>query len=354
MTAGQLAAGRMRLQRMRLQGVRPPMAAVVLAVTGLLLAGCGSSGGRGAAAGTTVATSTTTADGAGGAAAGPSSTVTVATTVPTTTAPPTTMSTTTTIATRKPVAATTATTATTARAARLATTTTSTARVPRDLHGLQGAVIAVDPGHNGANGSHPKEINRQVDAGGFQKACDTTGTQTVSGYTESAYTFDVANRLVAVLRAAGATVVVTRATNDGVGPCIDERAEIGNRAGADAAVSIHADGGPTTGRGFHVIEPALVKGYTEPIVEPSARLGTALRDAFRDGTGMPVSTYIGRDGIDVRGDLGGLNRSHVPKVFIETGNMRNTTDAHLLADADFRQRAAEAIAAALSAYLGGG
>jgi len=31
----------------------------------------------------------------------------------------------------------------------------------------------------------------------------------------------------------------------------------------------------------------------------------------------------GKDGIDVRNDLGGLNWSTIPKVFIETGNMRN-------------------------------
>jgi N-acetylmuramoyl-L-alanine amidase len=217
--------------------------------------------------------------------------------------------------------------------------------------GLAGKVIAIDPGHNGGNGSHPAEINRKVDAGGFQKECDTTGTATNAGYTEAAYTFDVATRLAGVLRAAGATVVLTRPSNDGVGPCIDRRAGIGNEANADAAISIHADGGPASGRGFHVIEPALVKGYTEPIVEPSALLGTAIRDAFRDGTGMPYSTYAGLAAISVRGDLGGLNRSHVPKVFIETGNMRNATDAGLLTDAGFRQQAAEAMAAGLANFF---
>ena len=212
-------------------------------------------------------------------------------------------------------------------------------------------MIAIDPGHNGANGSHSNEINRKVDAGGFQKECDTTGTSTNAGYTEAAYTFDVAARLASVLRAAGATVVLTRSDNSGVGPCIDRRAAIGNEAGADAAISIHADGGPASGRGFHVIEPALVRGYTEPIVEPSARLGTAVRNAYRDGTGVPYSTYAGHDAVSVRSDLGGLNLSRVPKVFIETGNMRNATDAALLTDAGFRQRAAEAIAAGLADFF---
>jgi N-acetylmuramoyl-L-alanine amidase len=100
-----------------------------------------------------------------------------------------------------------------------------------------------------------------------------------------------------------------------------------------------------------VIEPALVRGYTEAIVEPSARLGAAVRRSYASGTEMPSSTYAGRDGISVRRDLGGLNRSTVPKVFIETGNMRSATDAALLADPAFRQRAAEAIAAGLDDFL---
>ena len=53
-----------------------------------------------------------------------------------------------------------------------------------------------------------------------------------------------------------------------------------------------------------------------------------MRNRFTRDTGMPYSNYIG-DGtaLDVRSDLGGLNLSTVPKVFIECGNMRNATDA---------------------------
>ena len=52
-----------------------------------------------------------------------------------------------------------------------------------------------------------------------------------------------------------------------------------------------------------------------------------------------------------RSDLGGLNLSNVPKVFIETGNMRNATDASLLESADFRQHAAQALAVGLNQFL---
>jgi N-acetylmuramoyl-L-alanine amidase len=208
---------------------------------------------------------------------------------------------------------------------------------------LVGKTIAVDPGHNGANWAHPAEINRLVAAGGFRKACDTTGTSTNDGYSEAAYTFDVATRLARILRRAGARVVLTRTSNDGVGPCIDERAAIGNRAHADAAVSIHADGGPSAGRGFDVIY--------KPDAPDSRRLALAVRQAFAVITDEPYSSYIGSDGLQIRTDLGGLNLSVVPKVLVETANMRNADDARRLESAAYRERVAVALARGLESFL---
>ncbi|MFN8038002.1 MAG: N-acetylmuramoyl-L-alanine amidase [Acidimicrobiales bacterium] len=220
--------------------------------------------------------------------------------------------------------------------------------------GLRGRTIAIDPGHDGGNFAHPQVIDRTVDIGNGRKACDTTGTATDDGYRESAYTFDVARRLQALLEADGARVVLTRTSDDGVGPCIDERARIGNQAGADAAISVHADGGPATGTGFHVIRPAPMGGPVDAVVEPSARLAEAIRTAFAAGTGTAPATYLAtQDGVVTRSDLGGLNLSSVPKVFIETGNMRNAADAARLGDPAFRQRAAEALAVGLRRYLVG-
>jgi len=218
---------------------------------------------------------------------------------------------------------------------------------------LGGATIAVDAGHNGGNFTHAAEILRPIFIGTQYRACDTTGTNAPDGYTEAAYTLDVSLRLASILRAAGANVVLTRSTNDGVGPCIDERAAIGNRAHAAVAISIHADGGPPGGRGFHVNYPALVPGYTEAIVGPSYRLALDLRAAYQSGTGVPPSTYVGSGGLLARSDFGGLNLSKVPKVLFETGNMRNATDAALLESPGFRQQAAQALATGLAAFLAG-
>jgi len=103
--------------------------------------------------------------------------------------------------------------------------------------------VVLDPGHNGASASHPAEINRPVPNGrGGTKPCNTTGTSTDGGYPEHAFTWDVALRVRQALTGRGVRVVLTRPDDAGVGPCVNDRAAIANRAGAQAVVSIHADG----------------------------------------------------------------------------------------------------------------
>jgi N-acetylmuramoyl-L-alanine amidase len=219
---------------------------------------------------------------------------------------------------------------------------------------LAGKVIVIDPGHNGGNASHPSVINQLVDAGfGLRKACNTTGTATNAGYSEAAYTFDVAKRLAAVLRAKGAKVVMTRTTNSGVGPCINQRAAIGNAAHASVVVSIHGDGNLAAGaRGFHVIVANRMMGGAA-VQRSSQRLADDVRAAFRAGTGMPYSTYTGGGTAEThRSDIGGLNLSTRTAVMIETGNMRSATDARLMTSATWRQRAAVALAVGIARYLG--
>lgn len=214
-------------------------------------------------------------------------------------------------------------------------------------------MIALDPGHNGGNASHPEIINELVNVISEQKACDTAGAETDAGYTEHAFNWDVTTRLAKLLRREGARVTLTRHDDTGVGPCVTQRAAIGNRVHADAAISIHADGGPPGGTGFEVIQPGLIPGYTNRITGPSHRLALDLRSAYQAGTGEPYSDYIGTQGLDTRTDLGGLNLSTVPKVFIECANMRNASDAERMTSSAFRQRIATALAAGFTTYLTG-
>ncbi|MFE3180082.1 N-acetylmuramoyl-L-alanine amidase [Streptomyces violascens] len=222
---------------------------------------------------------------------------------------------------------------------------------------LAGKTVVIDPGHNPNNFRHTEEINRPVDIGTNKKECDTTGTDTNDGYTEAEFTLDVSHRIRAILEKQGAKVVFTHDGDRTFGPCVDERARIGNQAKADAVVSVHADGADEGQRGFHVILPAKVKGGaadTAPIVGPSRELGVRIAGKFVQDTGMNASNYVG-DGtaLDTRSDLGGLNLSKVPKVFIECGNMRDSRDSALLKSADWHQKAAQGIADGIMAFLGG-
>jgi N-acetylmuramoyl-L-alanine amidase len=155
-----------------------------------------------------------------------------------------------------------------------------------------------------------------------------------------------------LLRARGAKVVMTRSSNSGVGPCINQRAAIGNAAQADAVLSIHGDGSVAAGaRGFHVIIATHMAGGSG-VIRASQRLGDDVRAAFRSGTGMPYSTYTGGGTAEThRPDIGGLNLSDRPAVMVETGNMRSATDAKLMSSATWRQRAAAALAAGLTRFL---
>ncbi|MFD3887097.1 N-acetylmuramoyl-L-alanine amidase [Streptomyces microflavus] len=222
---------------------------------------------------------------------------------------------------------------------------------------LTGRTVVIDPGHNPRNREHTEEINEKVDIGTGRKECDTTGTSTDAGYPEARFTLDVSHRLRELLQAQGARVLLTHDDDRPFGPCIDERARIGNEAKADAVVSVHADGSAVGNRGFHVILPAAVKGGgadTSKIVKSSADLGARIAGHFVRTTGSAPSNYIGGGtGLDTRNDLGGLNLSTVPKVFVECGNMRDPKDAALLTSATWRQKAAQGMADGIADHLKG-
>jgi len=216
---------------------------------------------------------------------------------------------------------------------------------------LSGIVIAVDPGHNGGSAAHLAEIRRLVWIGNGWKACNTVGTSTVSGYPEHRFAFAVALRLQARLEALGAIVYMTRTTDTGVGPCVDVRGEFGAKVHARLTISIHADGAPSTDRGFFVMKPGLVVGYTDDILSRSARLATSIR-AGLIGVGLPIANYYATTGIKTRTDLGTLNMSNVPVVMVELGNMKNRLDATRMQTWTGRDRYALGLVSGIRRFLG--
>jgi N-acetylmuramoyl-L-alanine amidase len=217
---------------------------------------------------------------------------------------------------------------------------------------LAGMIVGIDPGHNGLNGTDPAFLTHQIWNGRERENCDTTGTQTASGYTEALFNFKVALDLRAYLRHDGAKVVMTRQNNHGLGPCVDRRSRILNAAHADVAIDIHADGGPSSGRGFTVLEP-IADGPNNAVIGPSLRFGRYVHHAFLADTPLRVSDYYGHDGYIRRDDLAGLNLTTVPKVLIECGNMPNAADAAFLTSTAGQHEIARALEAAIIRFLTG-
>lgn len=219
---------------------------------------------------------------------------------------------------------------------------------PRAAAGVAGSAVFLDPGHNAVNDA---SINQQVTNGrGGTKPCNTSGTAAADGYPEHAFTWAVVALINDALTQMGVRTQLSRDSDGGVGPCIDQRAAAANAMRPDAIVSVHADGGPPSGSGFHV-------NYSAPPLNdvqagPSVALAHAMRDALAQA-GFAPATYIGSDGLYGRDDLAGLNLAQYPAVLVELGNMKNAGEAALMESPDGRTRYAAAVTQGIVAFLNG-
>lgn len=213
---------------------------------------------------------------------------------------------------------------------------------------IAGTAVFLDPGHNG---QYDASMTRQVPNGrGGTKECNTSGTATDDGYPEHAFNWDVALRIRDALNQMGVHTAMSRDNDNSLGPCVDQRAALANAMRPNAIVSIHADGGPASGRGFHV-------NYSSPPLNdaqagPALRLAQTMRDSLVAG-GLQPSTYVGSNGLYGRADLAGLNLAEYPAILVELGNMKNSDDAAQMESSEGRAKYAAAVTQGIVAYLGG-
>jgi N-acetylmuramoyl-L-alanine amidase len=211
---------------------------------------------------------------------------------------------------------------------------------------IAGMAVFLDPGHNGVSDA---SITRQVPNGrGGTKQCNTSGTATDDGYPEHAFTWAVVGLISNKLNQLGIRTQLSRDNDSSVGPCVDQRAALANAMRPDAIVSIHADGGPASGSGFHV-------NYSSPPLNdvqagPAVQFAHTMRDSLVQ-SGLQPATYIGSDGLYGRDDLAGLNLAEYPAVLVELGNMKNADEAARMQSADGRAMYAAATTQGIVAYL---
>jgi N-acetylmuramoyl-L-alanine amidase len=217
---------------------------------------------------------------------------------------------------------------------------------PRSSAGVAGMSVFLDPGHNAVNDA---SINQQVPNGrGGTKACQTSGAVADDGYPEHAFTWAVVGLINDSLSQMGIRTQLSRDSDSGVGPCIDQRAAAANAMHPDAIVSIHADGGPPSGSGFHVNYSSPPLGDVQ--AGPAVQLAHAMRDALVQ-SGLHPANYIGSDGLYGRDDLAGLNLAQYPAVLVELGNMKNAGDLARMENPDGRAKYAAAVTQGIVAFL---
>ncbi len=183
-----------------------------------------------------------------------------------------------------------------------------------------GGVICIDPGHGG---SDPGAINRGLNLN------------------EATVTLDICKRLAAILKKGGWNVVMTRTTDKDVsywGSSAKEelgaRVKIANDMKADLFVSVHCNASASqssNGTSLHYYKRSdyTLAGELHPNV---------LGSTGRLNRGIQANRFYV------------LAHSDMPAVLVETAFLTNPTEGSLLADANYRQKIAEGIAAGLRRY----
>lgn len=183
---------------------------------------------------------------------------------------------------------------------------------------LEGKIIGIDPGHQ-SKGNHETEPVRP-DSSDMKAKC-SSGTRVPGGMHEYAVNLEVGLRVQAQLLEWGATVVMTRESND-VDISNIERAQTFNAANTDYALRLHCNGTNNAAKaGAFILVP-----YTNPYKEDCQRAAQLLLDAYCAATGAANL------GLTERNDQTGFNWCERMIINIEMGHMTNPEEGERLSD----------------------
>lgn len=188
---------------------------------------------------------------------------------------------------------------------------------------IKDKLIYIDPGHGGSDpgaGSYSGQI------------------------AEKDITLDIALRLAAILRENGARVEMSRTRDKTVD--LNQRPYNANEINADVFISIHANSFTT----------ATPRGTETHFYAPSSRQHLYDQRAERKRLAESIHQFMVEDlGIPDRGvkesNFAVLRESKMPSVLVETAFISHPEEEALLADPQFRQKVAEAIAKGINSYF---
>jgi N-acetylmuramoyl-L-alanine amidase len=204
------------------------------------------------------------------------------------------------------------------------------------IPGAQTKVIVIDPGHN---------------FGGDDGAYATNNGIT---YAERDLNMQVAVKLKAKLEAQGYKVILTRNPSDRetieVTESLTKRVNVANNAKADLFVSIHHNSASAAASGVEVYysskpqDEAFGSGYSDSRLSSSMNLASSIATSFSNSTGA-----INRGAKD--GNLFVCRNTTMTAVLVECGFITNPDEAQKLADSNYQDLEAGAIANAISSIM---
>ena len=146
---------------------------------------------------------------------------------------------------------------------------------------------------------------------------------------------DVALLLQSELQNAGATVYITRTSND-VDISNIERAQFFNDHKVDLGLRLHCNGSDDAGRyGAFMLVPAD-KSY--PYYAECIKAAKCILQSYGEATGLSTDR-----GVTYRSDQTGFNWCDRPVTNIEMGHLTNAEDETLLVDPAFQKKMAQGI-----------
>lgn len=209
------------------------------------------------------------------------------------------------------------------------------------LESLEGRVIGIDPGHQKVQDRTLETMGPDTDRTKARMSAGARGVK--SGTEEYSINLQVALKLQELLEEAGATVVMTRTTND-VSLSNRERAEMMNEAEVDVWIRLHCDAASSADQsGARVLVPS--RSNNTSIYRESLSLGKILIESFCR------VTEAKKRAISARTDQTGFNWSKYPVAAVEMGYLSNAIDDAKLNSDSYQSACAQGLFEGLAEYF---